>query len=1236
MRKGRSGSSSLVYIILTLMLAVSVVAAGCNPDVDVVAPDVGEPTVDTGEEPAPGLEGTDRRPAEPVTANDAGEANADEEVSHHASDSRPAGPPSLGATQQPTLVSGEFGVAEDLFRATRIGDDIALIVPVANGLNKTVPVEYEVKIHDLNGEELHQTQGAYDAPPGIGEMVVNLDGPAPAQAADDVRFVVAIDLSYQGIGTRHTRSLAGLLPAPMVLVQAPGKLYPAQPARIPVQVLDSRTNSPCEHCPVRLSVEREDGAATHHDGITSDDGTALVGFIPDSEGDITLKAAAHYPGASPVAVEFTASVQEETRVLLTMDKPLYQPGQTLHIRALALRRPFQTPLQEEDLLVEVHDPKGNKVFKEVVKTNRFGVAHTAFTLANQVNMGTYTVVTTAGDNRTEKTVDVRRYVLPKFKVTTTIDKDFYLPGQQVSGVVSAQYFFGKPVVGGQVKVRFFDYQANWVEAGVVEGLTDGEGMLPFSYSLPDRLIGQPVANGNALVLAEFAVTDTGEQEVSATRQISVAASPLSIAVFPESGTIVPGVANNFYLFVTDPAGAPVFASCSIHTPVNTAQPLKVELDGQGPGIFSITPAEERLSLVVQATANGASVTRELDFASEQKDARVLLRLDRSIHTVGETLVAEVLTAGAVGRAFLDLTRDGQTVATATIPLEAGQGRYQLDLDNSLSGALVVSAYALSQVGEYTRDSRVLFVESARDLTVTVEASKDQYGPAQTGRFKFAVTDDNAVPVQAALGVQVVDEAVFALSEAKPGLMKLFFALEKELLEPSYQVGAGVGLVFSDLLFGPVGEGAAEAETRSRKAGAALAAMGEPEPGKSTENSFPEQKSAMKRLVREHFDKWKEGLEKEALEKLGTDSSNCDKLDEIIRKLVEGGGPDPWGGKLVLKEENRRLLVATAGPDGAVDTWDDELVIFTPDQFCRPPDTMVFQGVRGFGGGDGMVLGGAGAVGAGAGGGMGGIGAPGGGIKVKTGAAKGKKSMVPDSASEDSGGSGEEVRVRTWFPETLFVEPALITDEKGLADLEIPLADSITTWRMSTVASDAGGRLGGTDNGITVFQDFFVDVDFPVFLTRNDELKFPVVVYNYLKTDQQVDIQVQPDDWFEALGSLTASLDLKPGEVKSLRFPVKVTKVGWHGLTVTGKGSAGLADAVERTVEVRPDGREVTGNWSAKFKGEGDSTATDQFERVLEFPEETVEGSASVRTRILPGLTTHVVQGMDSMLRLPGG
>ena len=107
-----------------------------------------------------------------------------------------------------------------------------------------------------------------------------------------------------------------------------------------------------------------------------------------------------------------------------------------------------------------------------------------------------------------------------------------------------------------------------------------------------------------------------------------------------------------------------------------------------------------------------------------------------------------------------------------------------------------------------------------------------------------------------------------------------------------------------------------------------------------------------------------------------------------------------------------------------------------------------------------------------------------------------------------------VRVREYFPETLLWRPEIITDDNGQANLDIDLADSITTWRLTASAVAADGRLGAAQAAIRVFQPFFVDVNLPVTLTRGDEAAVPVVVYNYLDRPQTVALTLSAGDWFK--------------------------------------------------------------------------------------------------------------------------
>src|SRR5262249_53849384 len=146
-------------------------------------------------------------------------------------------------------------------------------------------------------------------------------------------------------------------------------------------------------------------------------------------------------------------VKSVPKVLLTTDKPLYQPGQVIRIRALALRAFDLKPASAAGLTLEVEDARGNKVFKKELKTSDHGIASADFQLADEVNMGDYRVRAIPGDHTTDRSVTVKQYVLPKFKAELSTDKTFYLPKETVKGNLRVDYFFGKPVGKARVEVK---------------------------------------------------------------------------------------------------------------------------------------------------------------------------------------------------------------------------------------------------------------------------------------------------------------------------------------------------------------------------------------------------------------------------------------------------------------------------------------------------------------------------------------------------------------------------------------------------------------------------------------------------------------------------------------------------------------------------------------------------------------------------------------------------------------
>ncbi len=1145
--------------------------------------------------------------------------------------------------------------------------------------------------------------------------------------------------------------------------------------RCDVRAVRSATETtPLPGATVDVRLRTKDGKVHElYKGRTGDDGVARADFrVPAlPAGDYRLEVVTA-SALGEEKLERDVKIRADAKILLVTDKPLYQPGQLIHVRALCLH-PFDlTPVAGNDIVFEVEDPKGNKVFKRSHKTSDFGVASVDFQLADELNMGAYQVRAQVGKELAHKTVEVKRYVLPKFKVAVTADKTFYLPKETIAVDVRADYFFGKPVAHGKLKVTASTFDVQFRDFQTVETKTDADGHAKVEVKLPDSFVGQPLQKGDALVKLEVKLTDTADHAETVTRTYPVSDQPIRVSLLPEGGRLVAGLENRVFVAALYPDGSPA-VGCAVTLRKGTDFAAKphtvVTTNDAGLAEFRLTPkAEEfRQGEWVQRNVEtlGATIVRMearslLDVTAEAKDAKgngartvaalngdpfganVLLRLDKAIYRSGDSLKVDVLTSAGLPTAYLDVVKGGQTLLTRWLDVKDGKASHKLDLPQGLFGTLEVHAYQQLASGEIVRDSRVVYVNSRDDLKVEAKADRDVYLPGQPGTIAFQVTDAAGKPTAAALGVLVVDEAVYALQEMQPGLEKVYFTLQEELLKPQAQLaapgfrpGTSVDVLVRQGDTPPEKQQIAEAlltavrptppprwavdpaqdrrnkiEAQLQQVGGALfqlAAVGNDaiafdakarrwgyKPGVADELQrlgwiTPEtlKDPFGKKLTLDDLARFDANFTPERLGRALTFSRIHNLAAALVQytnsepkkwqkdgqwnlpssiladaaKNLWGNDPrwlkDAWGTPLKLVMRAKKLdhdmgsshfdyhEIVSAGPDGKFDTADDVTSsvkgqrhlawgMWLDDAMGARQGLGAWgrnEGFRGFGmGPGGMAWGGGMAFGRGGGGGGG---PP--GMKLPAGAAGLAPMMAdgaprPESAAKGKdGGGATPTRLREFFPETMLWQPALITDDKGRAELPLAFADSITTWRLSASASSKGGALGGVTAPLRVFQDFFVDIDLPVSLTQNDEVAFPVAVYNYLKTPQSLRLELQDEPWFRLVdgGGLVRALDLKPNEVTSVTFRIKAAKIGLHPLTVKATGSK-MSDAVKRSVEVVPDGQKVEQVVGDKLGG--------KVKQTLTIPENAIPDSSKLIVKLYPGVFSQVLEGVDGMLRMPGG
>jgi uncharacterized protein YfaS (alpha-2-macroglobulin family) len=1152
-------------------------------------------------------------------------------------------PPPAGFNQGDRADNGVLAIDKARITGSLDGSTLKVSVPIRAVGAQQASGTLHVRLMDVQGRaSVADTALSYTLAVG-GSTTLETTLPAPTGVtaqADLALWNVRVDDDATNT-LRVTRSALLVVPPYEVWLEGPSAVTLGKDVSYRVRAQDPVTRQPVAGAKVSLDLVAKDGTnVSMADLQTSATGEAFFPLSVAQAGDFQVRARGAQNGVTPSVQDAVTSAAAGPKIFLTSDKPIYQPGQTLHLRSLALTAPDNKPVASAPVLLEVEDGKGNKVFKQTVTTDPYGVAATTFTLGTLVNTGTFTLRATSGAVKTEKTVSVSTYALPKFDVAVATDKTWYRAGDALVGTIDARYFFGKNVAGGNVVVQASSLDVGQTPFQKVVGTLDGAGHFQFTVNVPRGLVGTTLGQGSASIALAVTVTDTAGQTVEKDSLVTVSPNGVNVALVPEATDLVAGLDNELDLFVTDPLGAPIAsAPAAITAPDGQTFAATTDAFGQAavvwhaPDGLSTGPST---SFQVQVTPPGSSVSipSSFTYTLQTGTEHLIVRTDASVYKFGDTVKVDVVASDAAHDVYVDWLNAGQAIAMRTLPAAGGHATFSMNVDASLTGSNRIEAYVVDASGNIVRAGRTVFVTTDSSLAVSMTQDKPTYTPGSSAKLTFAVQDAQGKPAVAALGVEIVDQSVFALVDAHPGLLRSFFELESTYSTPTYAIAAPP-VDFNQLLFGNDTDPAA-ASAHQTLTKAAFAALGAASVTGIAKGSWADVVAQYKTLLQPAYTAATSTLTAAAhalanielgeLEADGCDLtdiySSCDGQPTLgdalaARMTARFAAWDYWGDPFVIAPGGFfSMQLTTNGPDEVAGTADDQTIPIDLSDLNPQGQGAVGSGL--FGGADGGALALSPPQGPAVTGAAGGAGS-------SSGGSSGGNNSGSGSASSDATGP----RVRQDFPETLYVNPSIITGTDGTASIDVPLADNITEWRVSTMANSADGKLGGGESGFQVFQEFFADVNFPATLTRGDQVSFPIAVYNYRTDAQTVVLTLAPDDWYTPTASTSLTVTLQPQQVTGVSFPVTVDKVGMHSLTVKAVGTS-ASDAVARTVQVLPDGQ-LFADTSSGVLASG-ATADHSFQ----FPAQAVAGSQQLFVEVYPAFLAQAVNGMESLLRQPSG
>lgn len=554
------------------------------------------------------------------------------------------------------------------------------------------------------------------------------------------------------------------------LILAPKNLFTGSEASIAMSAFSD--DKPVSRC-IELSVTGKDGNTTILTRNLTGNRTDAVSFhVPAlKEGSYTLAARDTEAGET---LEAQVQVIEGNALFLETDKPIYKPGQTVHGRVLVLNNGLK-PLKQ-DVLVEITDAKGIKIFKKKLGTGEFGVASFDLPLASELNLGTWKVTAESGSSRTSIDIRVEKYVLPKFRINMTMPKDWYLADEKISGSVDARYFFGKPV-DGVAEIEASRYIGIWqTYATFSANLKDGAT----GFVIPEvgYAAGTYGAGGQGSIMLNISVKDTGNHTERLTKMVTVAGSSFVIKLIPDSDAIKPGLPFQLLVVTGTPDGKPLDKKVAIRAVFRdrdyrqSTENIEVNTAG-GIALAELKTPDNATGVYIEASSDKVYGSVDLSAVYSPGASYIhIVQVGKGTLGAGEKAEFRVYSSRP-GTVYYDVFARDRTVFSRT----ADSGRISFQITPEMGKTAKLVAYMINPDSEVSADSLPFDIEFVSPVKLDASFDKGQAAPGDAVRLSL-----NA-GTRSMIGVSIVDESVYALSEGRLNLKQVFDELELRFMEP---------------------------------------------------------------------------------------------------------------------------------------------------------------------------------------------------------------------------------------------------------------------------------------------------------------------------------------------------------------------------------------------------------------------------------------------------------------------
>lgn len=697
---------------------------------------------------------------------------------------------------QLTRAGGDISVDESRTRFVLHKDRAEVLLAVENTTGETRNASVRLELLDTHDAVLSEKFETQAVAPGSQTLRFNL----PPIVADVNRFnhreLLWYRLRYQLV--EAVRSSISIHNGIISLSEITPDMFEVRVAtsqsarqggqyRARVQAIHPLTHRPAAgvHVKGEISFESGDSVKPTASGTTDKEGYAILNFaLPPRIGD-TSTGEIHVVGTRDgVVAEAGGEVRldNRTRTLITSDKALYQPGQTMHLRAVTLNS-AKRALADQNIIIKIADPESTTVFVTTARSSRFGVVNADWQIPDNVRLGDYLVSVNREGEEFPSTFNVRisRYELPNFSVSVESDRDFYLPEQNAKVKVRADYLFGQPVKRGKVRVvqetdREWDYrEQKWKidEGDEYKGETDAQGIFVANVDLESAQEGFSTSEYTKFKDLTFAAyfTDPTTNRTEQ-RRFSLRLTKEPIHVYIVKSDAYPGqnqsLPYEFYVSTFYADGMP--ARCRVDVALtgdddeDTTVKRRIQTNRYGlaktglrfpANVENLTEIDLKI-IATDAQGRTGDADKELSLDNEQK---VFVDTEKTLYSIGEPIVASIASSLPNQTLIVELANDSSVIRSERVRLRNGRATVTFPYTATLSDRITIAAFPDFTNEDEEIGVRTILYPTNTELNLNVKTSRATYRPGEDASVRFNVRTAAGKTAESSLGVAIFDKAV---------------------------------------------------------------------------------------------------------------------------------------------------------------------------------------------------------------------------------------------------------------------------------------------------------------------------------------------------------------------------------------------------------------------------------------------------------------------------------------------